>query len=342
MLSKDRWFVLAGGFPPTLNTNAPQTELKPNETPSCTGISPTAEGYIAGSAIPSGTTRVAKTYSVGGGTYNWYYERLWKINTTTLEYGAPDYTATYYRQGPGEIALPDDSNSNLVFLPIGETGLIVFRASGAYIIPNANDREGKFQWTELIQEAKIADATHAVELDGIVYFCNTNGVFKVAVTGQMDEISFPIRGSVTPAAIVADYKNKLLIIGTTHVYDVNMKRWFAYSGSDFVFQTRRMRSANSEPFAVDMVGFEFVWVSGTAVDTLVQIQYQTQVEDRNINDTNELNFLYDRGREVFAHQAIKPDMGRDFMVKVTTLPSELKLKRILIRADSYSAESKET
>lgn len=344
MLSQDKWSLLGDAFPPTLATNAPEVTLKPNETPNATGLSVTSEGYIAAGTIPTGTTRVAKTYVIGSTTYNWYYNRLWLASSGNLVVGAPDYTAIYYKQKQGGIDFPDDTSNIIVFHPVGQTGLLVFKSTGAYLIPNANDRAGGFLsngTTEFIQEAKISTAGHSVELDGVVYFCNTSGVYSVDGNGIVKEISFPIRGTITPAAITADYRNKLLVIGATHCYDVNNKRWFKYSGSTFVYESPRIRQDDGSPLTVDRVAFEVLFASGTAEDTLANIAFQTKIEDREWSTEQTIDVPYTRASQVFADADLQEaDTGRDFKLRINSMSSSLSVKRILIRSDRMSAESR--
>lgn len=344
MLSLDKWSLLGDGFPPTLNTNSPAVTLKPNETPSCTGISVTDEGYIKAGTIPSGTTRIVKTYSIGSTTYTWYYNRLWLASSGNLVIGAPDYTGIYFKQRQGGIDFPDDTNNIIVLHPIGATALIVFKSTGAYIVPEANDRTGAFMirgTTEFVQEAKITTSGHSVELDGVVYFCNTDGVFAIDASSQMKELSFPIRGTITPAAMTADYKNKLIIVGTTHCYDVNNKRWFKYSGSTFVYQSPSIRNDDGSPFTADRVAFEVLFASGTTDDTLANIAFQYQVEDRPWSTEQTLEIPYTRGAQVFADCDLQEaEVGRDFKIRINSMSTCLSVKRILVRSDRYSTESR--
>lgn len=343
-VSQWQWVTLAEGFPPSLVTNRPATNLKPNETPSATGISATDEGYIKGGLIPSGSARVAKTFTIGGTTYTQHYNRLWAISTTSLVYGAPRYTATYYRQNSGEYPFLHDSGNILAFLPIGETGLILFKTTGAFIIPNANDQDGNFAAPDFVQEAKIEDATHVTELDGVVYFCNNSGLFSVKIDGTVEEISEPIRGDVTAAALTTDYANKFIIVGTTLAYDVPRKRWLAYSSSDFTYQTPRLRaSEQTTPLVVQQVGFDITWASGTAAGTLVQLTFSTQVEDRGWTQNQDIPIQYEREQQVRVQAMIQErDTGREFALKIVTLPTEISIRRIAVYAQGLAAESRDS
>lgn len=339
------WVTLAEGFPPSLVTNRPKTQLEPNQTPYAVGLSISDEGFIVGGTIPTATTRIVKSYTIGSDTYEWHYHRLWRLNASSsiVHYGAPVYTATYYRQGRGEIDFNEDTPVFLKMLPIGQTGMIFLKSTGAFIVPNAADEQANFIYSDLIQEAKISTATHAIELDGIVYVANTSGVYAIDINANVTEISEPIRGQITPAAITADYRNKYVIVGTSYVYDVNYKRWLYYSGSTFQYDSPRLRaSEQTTPLAVRDIAFDFDWASGVDDETLVSLEFAYQTEDRGWSETQGLNVRKTREQHVHVHQRIAPDSGREWQMRVVTLPSQLKLKRIAAEVQGFTAESRDT
>lgn len=344
-VSQWKWTTLAEGFPPTLVTNAPKTALKPNESPYFLGCSISAEGYLYAGTIPTATDRTVKTYTISTVSYEWHYNRLWRLHASNPEliYGAPRYTATYYRQGSGEIAFNEDTSAFIKMLPIGETGLILFKTTGAVIIPNAADMNGRFVRSDFMQEAKISTATHAVELDGTVYFANTDGVYAVDIQGKLVELSFPIRTQITPAAVTADYRNKYIIVGTTHAYDVNTKRWLAYSSSTFQYDSPQIRASDqTTPLAVRDIGFDIMWTSTVEDGTGATIEFKSQVDARGWSDTQTLNIVKERGEHAFVHQRIDPDAGREFQMRVTSMPTTLYIKRIAVEQQGFTAESRDT
>jgi hypothetical protein len=350
---RHEWAILVDALPPTLVTNAPATALKSNETPAATGLDMTAEGYLKTGSIPTGTTRVVKTYtsvSTPGATpaesadYEWHYNRLWRISGASLIYGAPRYTAAYLRQGAGVMDFNEDANSILKIMPIGNGGLAVFKATGAYLIRNASDQGGNFERSDFLQEALISTATHAVELDGAVYFINTNGVFVMEPGGAVKELSYPLKGSLpTAAAMTADYANRYVIVGATHAYDVKAQRWFKYSGTTFSYQTRAFRQVDADgratgwPVAVNRVDFEYDLASGASDEV---IKFKTQCEDRDWSDEYEVQVVNERGDHKRVGLDIEPDTCREFSLKLTELAAEIKIKRIHIRYVQYGPNSR--
>jgi len=341
MASTRGWLQLANDFPPTLVTNAPATALKPEQTPAATGLDVTAEGYLAAGSIPTATTKVTKTYSITVDTtttvYTWYYDRLWAISTNQLIYGAPHYTATYYKQDTGVLEFNEDvTNSILAFLPIGTDGLVVFKASGAYIISNASDLSGRFRVGDFMQEAKISAATHACEIDGVVYFCSGGGVYSLKANGDMDEISFPVRGDVTAAALTANYQAKYLIVGATHAYDINTKRWFNYSGTTFAYTSPALKQSGVAPFAVEKIGFSF----DTTATAPVEIKYQTRCESRDWTNEETITLEQTRGEDEFLAVTGPIENTRSFQVRLTALASSVKIKSIDVMVSKFDMNSR--
>jgi len=330
------WPEIAGDFPPTLVTNQSDTGLKKDQTPVATGLDVTAEGFLKSGTIPTGTTRVSKTYTISAVVYKLYYERLWRASGSGLLYYAPHYTTVALAQDQGEIEFSDDAEGIVTFLPIGEQGLVLFKPTGAYIISNANSMGGNFQRSDFIQEAKLATETHAVELDGTVYFCSGTNVYSLKSNGNMEEISFPVRGGVTAAAIKADYQNKYLIIGATHAYDVNTKRWFNYSGSTFTYTTPALRQKDYAPFAVDRIGLVF---DSTATG-LAEIKFQTKEEERDWSEVYTISIESgERGQDEWVQHDVTPGNARDFQVRITALNANIKIKSIMAHSANFSVDN---
>jgi len=355
---KRSWRVLAEGFPPSLVTNADQTALEPNQTPNATGLDVDEETFLKkNTTVPTTGTRVVREYSAvadGAGvtaTYELHYKRLWRISTAELIYGAPNnQVGLYLPQGSGSIQFDDNTAAILKFLPIGQTGLVVMKAAGSYIIQAANNEQGRFEITEFIEEAKISTATHCIELDGLVYFCNSDGLFSIDIAGKVEELSFPIRGDITPAAVTADYKNKYIKVASTDplVFDVNTKRWFKYtSASAFTYETRQMRSldrgGNEMPFSVDDVAFQVKWAAGTKPGKVVNLPFQVQVEDRGWSTIQKINAKYSRRQEARIHKRPSVrDTGRNFKVRLTNIPAELSIVRIWVFSDALMPEARDS
>jgi len=329
-----QWITLAEGFPCGLVTNRPPQDLSENQSPAATNLDATDEGFLKVGTIPTADTRVVKTYEIGDPavTYEWHYGRLWRLDTTSdsIVYGAPEYTAVYFRQGPGEIPLPHDAQDPLKMLEIGVGGLIVFKSTGAYILRNASDRGGRFDMSEMIQAAYVSTDTHAVSWNGDVYFANAEGFFSINANGQVKELSIPLRGSLpTAAAVKVDYATGRFTIGSTHCYDAPADRWLQY-GDDFLFTSRTMRGDDGEPFCVERVAFEY---ENSDAD-YQEVEFQTQIEERGWSDTEKAELVYERGTHRRVELALQQqDKGREWKMKITSLPSSVKISKILVYAD---------
>jgi len=152
-----------------------------------------------------------------------------------------------------------------------------------------------------MQEVKIAAATHAVELDGDIYYVNTDGFYKLDPNGKVEDLGFDISGDITPAAVTADYNKKFIRIGATHIYDVKNKRWLKYSGSTFIYETPEFEIDNNG-LVITEVEFHF----GRSTTAYAEIEFQTQVEERGYDVTYTLPIeSVTRGTEQTAHLQIK-------------------------------------
>jgi len=336
--STGTWVKIAGEFPPTLVTNNPSRKLEVGETPNCTGISPTAEGYMQTSSIPTVDTANVRQYTVGGNVYEWHYKRLFRFSGAQVIYGAPDYTTVYYPQGDGYEDLLESSGSILRMLPLGGKDLAFMRASGTTVFVNANDNWARWFISDLVQEASIATASHACELDGDIYFVNTDGFYKLSPNLTVDDIGFDVSGDITPAAVTADYNKKLIRIGATHIYDVKNKKFLKYSGSTFVYETPELQ-INNQNITVTEVEIHYDATS----DTATEIKFETQVENRGYNDDNTLAIQPEERSEVqSAHMQIAPDTGKTFQLKITTLPTAIKVTEIWVCLEGYVPESRDS
>jgi len=142
MADSGTWLQISGEFPPTLVTNKPSRKLEMGETPNCTGVSATDEGFMQTGTIPTVDTRTVRTYTISGTDYEWHFNRLWRFTLSQVIYGAPDYTDVYYAQGPGYFDLNElDGTTDpiLKMLPLGGKDMAFMRAGGTSFIINAND-----------------------------------------------------------------------------------------------------------------------------------------------------------------------------------------------------------
>ena len=341
MAENGSWVQIAGEFPPKLVTNNPSRKLEMGDTPNCTGISPTDEGYMATSTIPSVDARTVRSYTVGGNAYEWHYDRLWRFSQSQVIYGAPNYTDVYLPQGAGYFDLNDlDGTTDpiLKMLPFGGNAMAFMRAGGTHIVGNADNQSASFNAGNLIEEAKIANATHAVELDGDIYYVNSDGFYLLKAGGDIEDIGFDVSGTITPAAVTADYNKKLIRIGNTHIYDVKLKKFFKYSGSTFVYETPEF-SIDNDGVTVTDVEFHYDKTS----NGYAELKFMTQFEERGygLEEVIPLESQI-RGEEQSAHYQVVPDTGKTFQLKVTQLPSNIKLTGIFIYLEGYTPESRDS
>ncbi len=332
------WVKLTGDTPGYV-TNVPETLLDETQTPNATGLDMTTPGYLKSGTIPTGTARIAKTYTVGATVYNLYYRRLWRTTGSQIIYGAPDYTAVYLPQGRGWIDKNESTNDFITFLPIGNNGLIFFKTDGAYIMSNADSESANFSMSDFIQEAHIATTGYACELDGVVYFANSDGFFAIDAAGSVVELSEPIRGNITAATITADYESKYLMIGTAMAYRVTDKKFFKYSGSTFLYESRKLHNRDNSILAVSSIDFEFDKTSTTQGNITLQIN---TAERGYGNKTYTLPVRPVRGDEEHASINVPAENGLSWQMKITALPSNLKIKNIWARVKNYTPESRDS
>ena len=340
--TKPKRIILTEGTP-ALVTNLPDIALKEDQSPSVTSISTTAEGFLQTGTLPAAVTTVVKQYTISTVVYDWHYNRLWRIDNTgttpKLIYGAPEYIATYYRQGTGEVEFRESTTNILKIIPFGGGSIAVFKSDGGYIVRGADSQAGGFESGAFIQEMNISTATHAIEIDEICYFINSTGLFTVSPDGTITEISFPVRGtaSISAAALTASYNKKILRIGTVMGYDVNTKRFYDYK-SAFSYTSRRLAGENSEPFSVQRVDFEYELTD----DQLGEIKFETQTENRGWSRTNTVAVrASDRdGNQATTLTINKVDTGMSFILRISSLSSNIKIKRIIIPAEGYTPGSR--
>ena len=335
------WVLLSGDLPPTLNTRSPATDLTPAETPSSYGIEANRTGKLVGGSCPSGTTAIVKAYTISATSYEWHFNRVWRINSNRLIYGAPEYSTAYYPQGLGHLDFPEDGNALLKMLPVGNS-MMVFKTTGAYIIPNVSDHNAGYVHSDIIQEASVAGATYAVSVGGMAYVSNASGMFSVAQNGEVTEITEPIRGSAIfkSVALTADYTKKY-IVGSEdkYCYDIVAKKLLDYSTTGLLYTSRSLRMTSREaqgnPFTISRVAFEIEYT--TASDG--QIVFSTQMDSRGWNDSQTVDAFY----ESESTERVQIDLDiqencRAFRLKITSL-SNLSIRRIFVNSSDFTQNS---
>lgn len=340
---EERRNILMEGTP-GLVSNLPAIQLDENQSPSVSGISATAEGFLTKGTIPTGTARVVKTYTISTVEYEWHFNRLWRIDnsgtTPKVVYGAPEYIATYYRQGTGEIECRESTGNILKLMPFGNS-LAVFKADGGYVINGANSQSGGWESGDFRQEINISTATHCVELDGVVYFINADGLFALSENGTTEELSFLVRGNsaIAVGALTVDYDRKLIVIGTTGVYDVNTKRFYDYT-SDFAFTSRTVVDDKNRPFVVSGVTFEYDITNDNSGDITFEIQQDARGWSRS--QTVTVKPLERRHNQFYFTKLDAKSVGNSFRLKISDMDSNIKIKRIYIPINSFTTQSKDS
>lgn len=334
-----RWIPLASSWPATLNSEIDATRLTDGQTPEAWGMDIDHPGYLAVGAAPTGTDRIAKTYTVSATVYNWYYTRLWKATTTTLEYGYPEYTASFI---PHDIplAFTEDANNLITFFPFLGNAMFVAKSTGAYSIPNAASPGGGFKHSDINPALGIATAAQATELDGIAYISTANGFFAWDSQG-VAELSAAFRtqhGRFAAATLKRD-ETKRRIIGslsgsTVFVYDVPSKKFFDYSQSGFRFTSRKLVSRTAQrpaekPFSVAKVGFYYD--NTTQGDHTIQFQVR---RDEDWEDPVDVNIAWgDNTRSWIEHALPTNYAARSFQLRITSLTPSLQIKSIGVNTD---------
>jgi len=329
-----RWVPLASVFPATLNSETDVIALKDGETPEAWGMDIDHPGYLAKGSIPTGTDRITKTYSVGGNTYTWYYERLWRMVTNTIEYGFPEYTAVYL---PHDIPLgfTEDAQDLITFFPFRGQDMFVAKSTGAYMIPGALSRAGAFTHTDINPALDVAAAGNATELDGVAYISNTTGFYGWDAQG-VREISAPFRGLISrfSADTLKRDETKRRIIGTKFVYDAMNKNFYDFSQKGFRFTSRALNTRTSRqpvetPFSVDKVGFYYT--NTTEDDHVITIQVKRD-EDWEDSETIDIRWA-ESGRTWTEYPLQKNYASRSFQVRIIDITSGLRIKDIAVLTD---------
>ena len=330
------WLALADGFTPTLNTDDDPASLKPNESPACYGVDCTADGFLKTGSVLTGTARTAPTRTIGASTYSWYYDRVWRISSADLIYGAKYYDTVYVPQGFGKVT----AEANIInFMPAFSNDIWVVTASGSHILSNAISATGQFNMGQFFQEAYVSTNTHATTVNGIPHFANVDGVF--AWDGQkLKEYTRPIRdslGSFVGAALTVDYSEQFLIGGTSYVIDMESGKLFDYGTSGFLFTSRTLTSRGLAPFQVDAIAFDLVYTSG---DT-GSITWQSKTECEDWFDEDDINLAYEEGKrsriEVPINNSIRSE--RKFAIRITSLPAFVKIRSINVLVREFAQET---
>jgi len=337
-----------GAFPPGLNLDTPATDLPPWESPDCYGLDLAVDGKVGKGTItiPSAaaTARVSKTVTLTEGAlsvpYKWHYQRLWNITNRTaatasalLKVGAPLYDNMYYQQGP-DMIFNEDANTILVLIPFEPESMAVLKASGAHILSNCSDTRGTayFGRTPLIQELYVAAANRAVELDGLLFVSNADGLIGYK-GGKSVEFTRKVRQNLGTTfvnqALTCDYEKHRVIGGSAFVYEADTEKLFKFSGSTFRFTTRAFHAPDYRPMSPDRLFFTIE--HGTAVDG--KLKYQVKYDDASWQDVETVPLPYEQGTFTVVDEGLRDARScRRFQVRITDLSTSKYVKEI--RADT--------
>jgi len=329
--------TLAGDFPPTLNKDQDATKLEVNESPDAYGVNWDTDGILATGSVPTGVARVAP---VGTGAYtgwNFYYNRLMKVNATAsqLDIGSPEYRAMYYAQDVGSRTAP----ANIVtFMPCLQDSLWVATATGSQLMQNMTDPRGFFWLGDFEQEFFVDTANMAITLGGVPYICNAKGVFSWDGK-EVKELTRAVRNHISPfasVAILADYDEKLVIGTAKFVIDTTNGKLFDYSKSGFLFTSRTMSQPATEglqPFNANSIAFLLnITASGNQ-----KIVWETKTDN---------NAWYKEPDILINDKAIRVERGfnnpatacREFTMRITSMTSGVRIREIQLVVQGYSQE----
>ena len=330
----DGWLVLAGEFPPSVNTDDDDTKLKPFESPECYGVDMTIDGRLKTGTIPTGTARSSPTKTVGAVTYSWYYKRLWLATTTTLSYGAPEYDDAFFPQDLGKFTF---DASIVTFMPVLERDLWVATATGSIMLRGTNDPRSFFDPGRFVQEMDVAAANRALSLDGIPFASTATGVFSWD-GNNTKEWTRNVRdslGSFGAVAITANYDKKYIIGTAKFAIDTSNGKLFDYGTSGFRFTSRTLAQPNQyNPFQVGAVGF--VIERADASDGT--IKWQTKFEDNDWFDEDDIRILDDKTR---VQRDLENRIGaaRKFAVRITSLSSNIYIREVQVVVSGLAQEA---
>jgi hypothetical protein len=331
-MADGRWIAVSEDFPPTLNKEDDPTTLKPNETPDCYGIDMTADGFLASGSIPAGTSRSPKTHTYGGNTWDWYYNRSWRKDGTTLHFNAPFYNDYEIKQGVGKLAAND---SIVEFMPALGTDMWICQASGSQLIGRADDQRGFYTMGEHKKELKATAANRCMVIDGQPVVSNTDGVYMFDGR-ETKELTRSIRdnlGNFSDKPIKADYQNKYVIGDSSFAIDMENGNLYDYGTSGFRFTTRTLAQVDATygPITVDMVAFTYELKDPSTGGTIV---YETKIEDGDWESEPDFEIVAQAdGRTRDEKELGRTNRtGRRFSLRITSISSNIKLRRIELKA----------
>lgn len=329
----DGWLTLAGGFPPTLNTEVDPTLLKPNESPACYGLDCGADGYLKTGSIPVGTDRTKITKTVNSTTWVWAYNRLWRANGTVLQFNAPHYDDALFAQGLGKLS----TDATIVeVLPCLGNSILAVTATGSHLLTNADDTRGLFSVGHFYQELGAADSTKILILDGVPFVSNSTGVFSFdgrnvkEWTRQMRDSL----GSFAEVAIKANYQKKWIIGTSKFVIDTGNGNLYDYGTTGFLFTSRTLTHSNiSEPFRVTAIALIIQHATGDGGT----VSWETKFEEDRWKPEDDKRIAYSEGNYTRIELPISrtDQVANKFAMRITGLSASIQIKEIQVLVGGY-------
>ena len=344
--------LLAGEFPPGLNTATPETDLTPSETPDGYGFDLTVDGKIKTGSVPTvanerATARVQQINTISTIPYLWHGRRLWNITNLTastasnvLTFGALDYDEVFYPPSSrfNKIHFSEDTATILAVLPLEPDALFIAKTTGGYVIRNISDTRGFFQVSDLVQEMACGAANRAIVMGNVVYVGNaTDGIqsYENFKTNEVSRKIRPSRATIGALALTADFERKLLILGSTYVYDVTADKWFNFSGSSFRYTTRRVRAPNWSPFSVSRVIFTIE--HGDETTGVLKYQLRHDKDDWGKTYTVRLPYQPDGYTTVF--ESLEDNFAsRKWQMRITSLSSGKYIREIHMETEGFGMD----
>lgn len=341
--------LLAGDFPPTLNTAKPATELKPNETPDSYGFSLLADGKIKKGTVPTGTTRIQKAIAITEDSvsipYLWHGNRLWNITdrtastaSTKLTLGALNYNDVFYPPNTRfhKIPFDNDAQTILAILPIEPDALAVLKTTGGYIIRNLSDTRGFFQTTDIRQEFACKSKSTCAIINNILFTGNATDGITSYENYKINEATRPLRpdrATIGALAMTVDYERQWLILGSTYVLDVTNGKWFNFSGSSFRYTSRQVRNPNLSPFSVNRVIFEIEHGDTTTG----KITYQIRHEKSQWSKSYDVRVPYSEEKYTTVSDELESqNSSQRWQIRITDLSATKYIKSILIDSENLA------
>jgi hypothetical protein len=333
-----KWLDFQQGGPPGLDKESDPAEMDAGFSPDAYGINLDTEGRLAKGTVPAGTARINKTVTnvngSPGDTFDWHYQRLWRFSGTSLIFGAPYYDDVYYRQGIGKILFDEDALTIVEFLPFGRDSMAIGKSTGSYVLGNLNDTRGEAFWTrsDIIQEVKLGNKAHATELDGVSYFSTATGLFAFSDSGQVEELTRPIRntiGNFGATAILPDYQKKRIIGTSTWVYDAERKKIYDYGTTGFRWTSPQFHDERYEPMVVDRLHFAVQNADPTSDQ---EFTLQIKSEEQDWSDEERVDVVADRGS--YSVVSVEPEMyigrssPRRLQIRITDMSTNLRIRAI--------------